>query len=345
MMTARKKAMTEIEALVEAFTRFDGAAAAKIDWERLFPDWDSPVRRRYVHNTRSAAAGVLCPEGRPGCYQELRENSETGEWRAVCGRDSEECARRTLTRQQFVKWALDVRTLCQDITDSLKTGAIPHECAPGVWDCGQIRVETKQAGILFVIGGAGLSERLACARGIYDGAGVVIPSIKNAHKGALDICESAGSVVLGLAEHCRVEQGRIMVKSLEGCAKVLAGVHGTGMTFRALVDKSRTHMTVSRQPIEESSVAEGRTDKRKTQVRVIREKEAIAIDTKTYTFSGKKRWLHINSLLEADGEYVKTVKNFKSLFAKNSEAKAFFERAIEAENRGRNGTGRYRLKI
>lgn len=99
-MMARKKAMTEIEALVEALTRFDGAAAARIDWERLFPDWDSSVRQRYVHNSRSAAAGVLCPEGRPGCYQELRENKETGEWRAVCGRDSEECARRTLTRQQ-----------------------------------------------------------------------------------------------------------------------------------------------------------------------------------------------------------------------------------------------------
>lgn len=254
MMMARKKAMTEIEALVEALTRFDGAAAARIDWERLFPDWDSSVRQRYVHNSRSAAAGVLCPEGRPGCYQELRENKETGEWRAVCGRDSEECARRTLTRQQVAKWALDVRTLCQDITDSLKTGAIPHECAPGVWDCGQIRVETKQAGILFVVGGDGLSERLACARGIYDGAGVVIPCIKHAHKASLAICESGGSVVLGLAEHCRVEQGRVAAKSLEGWANVLAGVHGTGMKVCVRMDTPRG-MTVGDQPIEADASA------------------------------------------------------------------------------------------
>jgi hypothetical protein len=234
--------MTEIEALVEAFTRFDGAAAAKIDWERLFPDWDSPVRRRYVHNTRSAAAGVLCPEGRPGCYQELRENSETGEWRAVCGRDSEECARRTLTRQQATEWALDVKALCQDLADSLKTGSTPQEYAPGIWDCGQLRGDAKQSGIVFVVGGDGLSERLECALSIYDGALVVIPSLTKAHTGQLAASESTGSVILDLEENFILAQGRISAKTVGDWDKMLSSIRGTGMKALTLKDAARVFL-------------------------------------------------------------------------------------------------------
>ncbi|MBT3192980.1 MAG: hypothetical protein HN341_10530 [Verrucomicrobia bacterium] len=115
--------MTETESIVEALSCFDGGEAARIDWGALFPNWDSPVRKRYVHKTRTVATGVRCPEGRRGCYQEVRENAETEEWRAVCSRESEECARRTLTQQQATVWRLDVQAVCQDIAVSLKTGS------------------------------------------------------------------------------------------------------------------------------------------------------------------------------------------------------------------------------
>jgi hypothetical protein len=245
--------MTEIEAIVEALTCFDGAQAARVDWEPLFPDWEAPVRQRYVHKTRTVAAGVYCPEGRRGCYQEVRENAETGEWRAVCCRESEECARRTLTRQQATVWSLNVQALCQDIADSVRTGANPYEHAPGVWECGKLRIEKKQyVGILLVVGGDGLSERLELARGIYDGAGIVIPSIDRAHNGQLAICECYGSVVLGVAEHCRDEAGRIVADSLEGWTKELAGIHGTGMKAGIWMDTPRG-MTVGGRLLEDES--------------------------------------------------------------------------------------------
>jgi len=253
MTPARRQAMTEIEAIEVALTRFDGSAAARIDWETLFPVWETAVRQRYVHNTRTVATGVLCPEKRPGCYQELRENAETGEWRAVCSRDSEECARRTLTRQQATVWALDVQTLCQDIADSLKTGANPYKLAPGVWECGKLRIDKKQyAGILFVVGGDGLSERLEYARGGYDGTGIVIPSIEKANNGLLALCENCGAVMFGIAEHCRIERGRIVANSLEVWTKELAGAHGSGMKAGVWMDTPRG-MTVGGRLIEEGA--------------------------------------------------------------------------------------------
>lgn len=345
MMTARKKAMTGIEALVEALTRFDGAAAARIDWEPLFPDWESPVRRRYVHNTRTIAAGVLCPDKRPGCYQELRENEETDEWRAVCSRDSEECARRTLTRQQATKWSLDVQALCKDIAESLKTGANPYEQATGVWECGKLRLDKKQyAGILFVVGGDGFSERLEYARGIFDGTGIVIPSIEKANNGLLAVSELCGVVMFDIAEHCRIERGRIVANSLEDWAREMSCIHGTGMKAGVWMDTPRG-MTVGGQIVTAGIGSPVEPDNEETIVRVIRDGEAIAIGNKTYEFTGSKRWEYVRQIVAGRGGYVQFDKNLKSYFAKNKEAKAFFDLAIAPEGTGRNGTGRYRLKI
>ena len=236
-----QRAMTEIEAIVEALTCFDGAEAARIDWDPLFPDWESPVRQRYVHKTRTVAAGVRCPEGRPGCYQEVRENAETGEWRAVCSRDSEECARRTLTQQQATVWSLDVQALCQDIAESLKTGGAPQEWCKGIWECGKVRLpDGRRVAVLLVLGGDGFSERLESVRELYDGAGVVFPSYDRATDGQQMLCEGNGSVVLGIAERCRVvEDGRIVTDSLEGWTGTLAGIHGTGTPAAGLMDTPR----------------------------------------------------------------------------------------------------------
>ena len=229
MIPIRKRPMTEIEAIVEALSCFDGGEAARIDWEALFPDWDAPVRKRYAHKTRTVAAGVRCPDGRPGCYQEIRENAETGEWRAVCSRESEECARRTLTQQQATVWRLDLQTLCRDLADSLRTGGSPVELRRGIWDCGRVRLDDqRRVAVLLVIGGDGFSERLESVRELYDGAGVLFPSYDRSTDGQQMLCDGYGSVVLGVAEHCRIVDGRIVVDSTSAWMEALAGIHGTG---------------------------------------------------------------------------------------------------------------------
>lgn len=79
-------------------------------------------------------------------------------------------------------------------------------------------------------------------------------------------------------------------------------------------------------------------------IKVIREGEALSFDGKPYTFGGRSRWRNVLRMLAAHGDYVKCDKGLKALFANNTEASAFFETAIEAEGRGRNGTRCYRLK-
>jgi hypothetical protein len=79
--------------------------------------------------------------------------------------------------------------------------------------------------------------------------------------------------------------------------------------------------------------------------RVIRNGEALIYDQKTYQFRGIKRWKYIRKLVAARGDYVACGKNLKSYFANNKEARAFFEASVRAEGTGRNGTGRYKLKL
>jgi hypothetical protein len=79
--------------------------------------------------------------------------------------------------------------------------------------------------------------------------------------------------------------------------------------------------------------------------RVIRDGEALMYDQKTYQFRGIIRWKYIRKLVAARGDYVACGKNLKSYFANNKESRAFFEAAVRAEGTGRNGTGRYKLKV
>lgn len=78
---------------------------------------------------------------------------------------------------------------------------------------------------------------------------------------------------------------------------------------------------------------------------MLRRGESVEFDGKVYCFGGEKRWKNIERMEAAAGAYVVCDARFKSFFAKDKEAKGFYEAAIEAEGRGRKGTGRYRLKI
>ena len=85
--------------------------------------------------------------------------------------------------------------------------------------------------------------------------------------------------------------------------------------------------------------------KRDCVFRVIRDGESLEYSHKTYLFAGARRWKYVRKLADARGGYVPCGKGLKGYFAKNKEAKAFFEAAVRAEGTGRNGTGRYKLKI
>ena len=94
-----------------------------------------------------------------------------------------------------------------------------------------------------------------------------------------------------------------------------------------------------------AGAADGNADTPSTKFRVIREGEAAEYGGRTYSFGGVKRWSNIARLVQANGAFVACDRQLKKFFSKDKEAKAFYEAAVEAEGRGRKGTGRYRLKL
>lgn len=82
-----------------------------------------------------------------------------------------------------------------------------------------------------------------------------------------------------------------------------------------------------------------------TGVNIVKDGFLLEYGDKAYSFKGEKRWEMVMKLNDAKGKYIRLGKGVKALFASNEQAKAFFDAAVEAEGRGINGTGRYRLKI
>ena len=82
-----------------------------------------------------------------------------------------------------------------------------------------------------------------------------------------------------------------------------------------------------------------------TGVNIVKDGFLLEYGDKAYSFKGEKRWEVVMKLNDAKGKYIRLGKGVKALFASNEQAKAFFDAAVEAEGRGINGTGRYRLKI
>ena len=80
-------------------------------------------------------------------------------------------------------------------------------------------------------------------------------------------------------------------------------------------------------------------------LQVISPGEALSYCGTIYKFKGEKRWEFVQTLMTANGDYVDCGKGLKGFFSSSKEARAFFDAAIEAEAAGRNGTGRYKLRV
>ncbi|NLF39380.1 hypothetical protein GX586_08035 [bacterium] len=78
-------------------------------------------------------------------------------------------------------------------------------------------------------------------------------------------------------------------------------------------------------------------------LRILEQGRTLLYANSSYEFRGEKRWGLVQKLIDAQGAYTNLGKNPKGVF-RTGKALEFFDAAIEAEGRGRNGTGRYRIK-
>ena len=214
--------MMPVESIAEAVARFPEGQAARIDWGPIFPYFECPTRKRYLHRTKAMARGVVCPEGRGTCYQQVAQNAVTDEWRAVCSRNPEQCQRRTLTRSEATLWQFDLNSLCADLAASMRAGTTVATESGGVWECGHVLLEAGRTVHLRLVVGPDVDPTPLVADGELSACVLPARAMWDALVGPIG--HPPNVQVLGIAEDTAFTNGALAVSNVASWMEALTAM-------------------------------------------------------------------------------------------------------------------------
>lgn len=200
-----------IDDVVSVLHACPSGTAARLEWTILLGVFETPFRKRYVHSTKKPAVSVPCPEKRPGCYQDVKFNTVSKEYRAVCSSEPEVCQRRTLSKSDVSCWAMAFGQFAGDIAGAVGAEVDCQEVGHRLWRCGVCRTGGGSVTVFFGTPETdGTWDVDPAVLGAYGDWLLVVPSVQRLAGRLVSSVQAAGGVLVSLGDCCRLADGHLV---------------------------------------------------------------------------------------------------------------------------------------